>query len=280
MSDRTDFPEDRLDAAIEALLFASPEPVRPKDIAIVFEDEGIDLGTVRESLSRMEERFASRGGGLALEQVAGGYRLATRPEVGSWIRKYFRERNRTRLTPATLEVLAIVAYRQPITAPEIQAVRGKDPTYALKVLLEKRMIRVLGRKKVVGNPLLYGTTKHFLVHFGLNALSDLPSIEEFDTVVGVLDEAQASLLPGPTEAVDDGEPSADPAADAPSDEAPAATGEENGSSADPVAIDGGGDAGAEAAAAEAENDSDPAIVAADTVGDDATHEGDRDDVAP
>ena len=128
-----------------------------------------------------------------LERVAGGWRLATRPEVGPWVRRFFRERNRTRLTSAALETLAIVAYKQPITAPEVQAIRGVDPSHGIKSLLEKRMIRILGRKKVVGNPLLYGTTKQFLVHFGLDRLADLPSLEEFDKFLGTLQAGEGTL---------------------------------------------------------------------------------------
>jgi segregation and condensation protein B len=133
-------------------------------------------------------------GGLTVEQVAGAFRLATKPEVGAIVRQFFRQRNRTRLSPAALETLAIVAYRQPITIPEIQAIRGVDPSGALKSLLEKTMVRILGRKKVVGNPLLYGTTKQFLVHFGLNRLEDLPSIEEFDGLLGALQGGEAPLF--------------------------------------------------------------------------------------
>jgi len=122
--------------------------------------------------------------------VAGGFRLATRPEVGTWVRQYMRQRNRTRLSPAAIETLAIVAYRQPVTLPEIQAIRGRDPSAALKTLLDKKLIRPLGRKKVVGHPLLYGTSKQFLIHFGLNRLGDLPSMEEFGELAGLAaDEA-------------------------------------------------------------------------------------------
>jgi segregation and condensation protein B len=130
-----------------------------------------------------------------VEQVAGGFRLATKPAVGALVRPFFRQRNRTRLSPAALETLAIVAYRQPATVPEIQAIRGVDPTGALKNLLEKKLVRILGRKKVVGNPLLYGTTTQFLVHFGLNKLEDLPSIEEFDAFVGALEETAVAAAP-------------------------------------------------------------------------------------
>ena len=104
-------------------------------------------------------------------------------------RQFFRQRNRTRLSPAALETLAIVAYRQPITAPEIQAIRGVDATASLKSLLEKKLVRILGKKKVVGSPLLYGTSRHFLVHFGLNALGDLPPIDEFNAILGSLEDS-------------------------------------------------------------------------------------------
>ncbi len=100
-------------------------------------------------------------------------------EVGDSVRQFFRQRNRTRLSLPALETLAIVAYRQPITAPEIHAIRGKDPAAAIKGLLDKKLLRILGRKKVVGSPLLYGTPKQFLHHFGLNTIEDLPSIEDF-----------------------------------------------------------------------------------------------------
>ena len=123
-------------------------------------------------------------------------------------RQFFRQRNRTRLTPAGLETLAIVAYRQPITAPEIQAIRGVDPSGTLRSLLEKRMIRILGKKKVIGSPFLYGTTRDFLVHFGLDDLDDLPSLEEFEEILGGL----GGISEGEIESVDASEasPSADP----------------------------------------------------------------------
>jgi len=182
--------EDLL-AAVEAVLFAAGEPVQPKEIAAAF--EGSDENAVRDAIESLAARYAEGSGGLVVEQVAGAYRLATKPAVGAVVRQFFRQRNRTRLSPAALETLAIVAYRQPATVPEIQAIRGVDPSGALKNLLEKKLVRILGRKKVVGNPLLYGTTKQFLVHFGLNRLEDLPSIEEFDQFVGALEEASGSL---------------------------------------------------------------------------------------
>lgn len=204
--------DDRIRQAVEAIVFASSEPVRPQDIAEALGD--VDVDAVIASLDAITESYARGDGGLVIERVAGGYRLATRPEVGAWVRQYFRNRNRTRLTPSTLEVLAIVAYRQPVTAPEIQEVRGKDPSYGLKVLLEKRMVRILGRKKVVGNPILYGTSRHFLVHFGLDSLGDLPSIDDFDSFLGALDRGQEGLFddpPAPAIAAEGASESTEPA---------------------------------------------------------------------
>jgi segregation and condensation protein B len=198
-------PAVALIAAVEAILFAAAEPVHPKEIASAFGDASEE--EVVAAIDALRERYAAGPGGLTVEQVAGAFRLATKPEVGGLVRQFFRQRNRTRLSPAGLETLAIVAYRQPMTVPEIQAIRGVDPSGSLKSLLEKKMVRILGRKKVVGNPLLYGTTKHFLVHFGLNRLEDLPSIEEFDQFLGALDGGQAVLFGGAApQSTDDGEP--------------------------------------------------------------------------
>ena len=188
-------PAADLVAAVEAVLFAAAEPVHPKEIAAAF--EGASESEVAAAIEALRERYAEGQGGLTVEQVAGAFRLATKPAVGAIVRQFFRQRNRTRLSPAALETLAIIAYRQPITVPEIQAMRGVDPSGSLKGLLEKSMVRILGRKKVVGNPLLYGTTKQFLVHFGLNRLEDLPSIEEFDQFLGALQGGQEPLFSDP-----------------------------------------------------------------------------------
>ena len=181
---------DPLEPAVGAVIFASDEPVPPKEISTAL--GGVELERVEEAIDKLERELERTDMGLQIERVAGGVRIATRPEVGSWVRRFFQERNRKRLSLPALETLAIVAYRQPATAPEIQAIRGKDPSAALKGLLDKKLLRCLGRKKVVGNPLLYGTTKEFLLHFGLDSLDDLPSIEDFDQFLDVL-QAQAAL---------------------------------------------------------------------------------------
>lgn len=168
---------------VGAVIFASGEPVRPEEIAQALGLSPAEVDLAAQSLERLFERSET---GLLLERVAGGLRLATRLDVGPWVRRFMQQRNLTRLSAAALETLAIVAYRQPITAPEIQAIRGRDPAASLKTLLDRKLIRILGRKKVVGSPLLYGTARQFLLHFGLNSLEDLPSIEEFEALAEVL----------------------------------------------------------------------------------------------
>jgi len=182
-------PPEPLEPAVGAVIFASDEPVTAKQISRSLSAE---VGAVEEAIGKLERKLERNGLGLLIEHVAGGVRFATRPEVGSWVRQFFRERNRTRLSLPALETLAIVAYRQPMTAPEIQAIRGKDPGAAIKGLLDKKLIRCLGRKKVLGSPLLYGTTKEFLLHFALDSLEDLPSIEDFDQFLDVV-QAQGQI---------------------------------------------------------------------------------------
>ena len=185
-------PADELVAIVEAILFAAGEPVHPREMAAAFGE--VDESLLQRAVESLQNRYESGGGGLMVERVAGGFRLATHSLVGVWVRQFFRQRNRTRLSSAALETLAIVAYRQPMTLPEIQTIRGVDPSAAVKSLLEKKLIRILGRKRVVGSPLLYGTSKHFLVHFGLNRLEDLPSIDDFDQFLGSLQGAQGGIF--------------------------------------------------------------------------------------
>lgn len=197
---------DPVVAAVEAILFAAGEPVHPKEIASAL-GEGLDEEGVLAAVEALSRALDERRSALFVERVAGAFRLATRSELGAQVRQFFRQRNRTRLSPAALETLAIVAYRQPITAPEIQAIRGVDPSGALRSLVDRKLLRILGRKKVVGNPLLYGTSKHFLVHFGLDRLTDLPSIEDFDQFLGAFETVEEPLFDAEA---GEGEPPAEP----------------------------------------------------------------------
>lgn len=179
----------RLRAIVEALVFAAEEPLTLQDLKDLF-PQAVDeeLQVALDGVAR-DCQEAHRG--LRVSQVAGGWRMTTRPDCGEWVRALFRARNRRRLSAQALETLAIIAYRQPVTTPEIQAIRGIDPSGVLEGLLEKKLVRVLGRKKVVGKPILYGTTREFLTHFGLNSLEDLPSLEEFERLAGIVPGAAA-----------------------------------------------------------------------------------------
>jgi segregation and condensation protein B len=130
------------------------------------------------------EAFNERPGGMIIREVAGGYRMTTRPQYHEEIRAYLKTRPNAKLSMAALETLAVIAYKQPVTLAEILAIRGKKSSTALQTLLERKMVAILGRKAVVGRPILYGTSKEFLIHFGLNGLADLPTLEEFAQIAG------------------------------------------------------------------------------------------------
>ncbi len=178
--DRDDGGFDLL-AILEAMMFASTEPLSIEEIMAAL--PGQDPQRIEAGLDALARALDNPERGLRLEKVAGGYRLVTRPELAESLRALFRFRNQKRLTPAALDVLAIVAYAQPITSPEIQEIRGTDPTYALRTLMDRGLVRMIGRKRVVGRPILYGTTREFLLHFGLDSLEDLPPVEGFGTRV-------------------------------------------------------------------------------------------------
>lgn len=172
-----------LRAAIEAILFISNEPVRTEDLAEAFADDG-GLDAVIAQIEEIKRVLDANVGGFMLEQAGGGWRFATRAEHESTLKKYFDRKGQNRLSIAALETLAIVAYRQPITAPEVSELRGVNSNAVIRTLLERHMIRVAGRKNVVGSPFLYKTTKDFLLHFGLNDIRDLPRLEEFGDLIG------------------------------------------------------------------------------------------------
>jgi len=184
--------DDGLDilGVLEAMLFASTEPLQLEEIKVAL--PGLDDARLEHALASLAHALEGEGRGLKLEKVAGGFRLVTRPDLAPQLRALFRFRNQKRLTPAALDVLAIVAYAQPVTAPEIQEIRGTDPSYALRTLIDRRLVRMVGRKRVVGRPILYGTTRDFLLHFGLDSLEDLPPVEGFGTRVA---PAQGRLFP-------------------------------------------------------------------------------------
>jgi segregation and condensation protein B len=204
---------DRLRAIVEALVFAAEEPLQLEDLVDLF--PGTDKETLLAALDAVVRSCEAEERGLMVQRVAGGYRMTTKPHLGEWVRALFRSRNRRRLSAQALETLAIIAYRQPITTPEIQTIRGIDPSSVLEALLEKKLVRIMGRKKVVGKPFMYGTTPEFLTHFGLNSLQDLPDVADFGALAGAgeatagppertIAAGQMDLDAGPFEEEDEG----------------------------------------------------------------------------
>lgn len=161
---------------IEALIFVSTEPLTPEKIKEVLAE--VPPEKIDQALKELQEIYEKNNRGLCLLQSAGGYLFATRPEFDPWIRRLLQIEKKSRLSQAALETLAIIAYHQPVTSSEIAAIRGVDSTGTIKTLLEKKLIKIVGRKSSPGRPLVYRTTDKFLLYFGLNSLEDLPSEEE------------------------------------------------------------------------------------------------------
>lgn len=172
---------DELKPIIEALIYVSEEPITLKQLAAILEGESAD--DIQAAVEQLSAEFNSRGGGLEVRQLAGGYRITTRPELSEYVRRYLKSQPSARLSLAALETLAVIAYKQPITIPEILEIRGVTSTSAIKTLLDRRLIVARGHKPVVGRPMLYGTSKEFLIHFGLNDLSELPNLEDFEDLM-------------------------------------------------------------------------------------------------
>ena len=160
---------------VEALLFASDVPLEPERIREVLDLE--NAKTARELVGELMARYEAEPRGLAIVEVGGGFRMVTRPELAPWLVRLARARTRVRLSRPALETLAIIAYKQPVSKPELDAVRGVNSDAVLENLLERRLIRVGGRKEAPGRPFLYETTREFMVAFGLRDLNDLPKIE-------------------------------------------------------------------------------------------------------
>jgi len=171
-----------LKAILEALIFASPEPLTPKAIFKLLATEPKE--DIEAAMAQLKQDY-DRPGGLQLVEVAGGYQIVTRQDLHDWVRRLFHERTTQKLTVQALETLAVIAYRQPITAAEITDVRGVNTSGVLNTLLERHLIKIVGRKQVVGRPFLYATTKEFLIRFGLNDLADLPKVEDMAEALGL-----------------------------------------------------------------------------------------------
>jgi len=187
-----------LKSIIEALIYASPEPVTMKALIKLLESEPKE--EVEAAIAGLKTDY-ERPGGLQVVEVAGGYQITTKPEFHEWVRRLFHERTTQKLSVAALETLAVIAYRQPVTVPEIGDIRGVNASGVIGTLVDRKLIKIVGRKAVVGRPFMYGTTREFLERFGLNDIADLPKVEDmsellgFDLPAGVGEPTPQTALP-------------------------------------------------------------------------------------
>jgi segregation and condensation protein B len=173
---------DHLKPVVEALIFASPEPIALKTLYKLLDAEPKE--DVDAALAAVKADY-ERPGGLQIVEVAGGFQITTKPELHEWVRKLFHERTTSKLSVQSLETLAVIAYRQPVTAPEIAEIRGvSSSSGVLQTLIERKLVKTVGRKQVVGRPFMYGTTREFLERFGLNDIGDLPKVDELSEALG------------------------------------------------------------------------------------------------
>jgi len=182
---------NRLQPAIEALLFSSDQPL---PLTLLAESLDAPEALVEAGLRSLGEEYAARGAGVELREIAGGWMLVTTAEHNEWVARLLRGKKKMRLSRAALETLAIIAYKQPVTKAEVEAIRGVDSSAVLATLLERSLVTIRGRSKVVGRPLLYGTTAEFLDYFGLRDLTELPRPEELRALVAAREPEQLDMM--------------------------------------------------------------------------------------
>lgn len=181
--------ERELKAILESLLFVSPEPLPMARLMAVLED--VPRAELERVLGSLGQELEQEGRGVRLVEIAGGYRLVTKQEYAPWVKRMDKAKSAAKLSRSALESLAIIAYKQPLVRSEIEDILGVETSGVLRTLLERKLVRIVGRKEVPGRPIMYGTTRFFLEHFGLNDLSQLPPLREFRE----LGESEQSLLP-------------------------------------------------------------------------------------
>ncbi len=185
--------DHELKSAIEAVLFIAGSPLSADRLKALFEEAPLEQ--IEAQLARLRQEYEERGSGIMLAEVAGGYQLVTRPENAGWIRKFRTVKTSTKLSRPALETLAIVAYKQPITRAEVEAIRGVNIGGIMRNLMERRLVKIVGKKDVPGKPMMYGTTQDFLQYFGLKDLSSLPTLREFQELEAgeeVMEEAPSA----------------------------------------------------------------------------------------
>ena len=178
---------------IEALLFVSDKPLLNREIKAVIKEDLPENVKIEDIMQEMQQEYVQLNRAYELKFVADGWTFATKPEYSNWIKKLLKEKTILKLSPSAMEVLAIIAYKQPITRAEIDNVRGVDSGGVIDTLTDRKFIKIVGRKETLGRPLLYGTTQEFLRHFGLSHLSELPVIEAAKDVLPDQQEAVQEL---------------------------------------------------------------------------------------
>ena len=180
---------DNLKSAIEALLFASERPLSPEEMKNAFGD-GVSAAQIKEQVEALGKEYDEQDRGFRLYEIAGGFQLASDIRFAEVLKRFYQSREKKKLSQAGLETLSVIAYRQPVTRADIEAIRGVTVDGAVKTLLEKGLIKITGRKEVPGRPILYGTTQEFLEHFGLKSIQELPPLSEYS-----LKDLDPALLP-------------------------------------------------------------------------------------
>ncbi len=192
---------DEVRSIVEAILVTAEEPVSPGRLLGVL--KGLNGKDIRQAIDNLNDRYECGGHAMTIREVAGGYQLATRKEFGPWVRK-LHDRGQVRLSQAALETLAVIAFKQPVTRVEIDSIRGVDSAGVVRHLLELNLIRIVGRSDGLGRPMLFGTTKEFMTHFGLKSLADLPKPRELEELLAEGQQKALDLSAGDA-VVPDGE---------------------------------------------------------------------------
>ena len=164
---------------VESLIFAAEEPISLRKLTDII--EGVDSSQIQEAITQLKNDYDIHGRSFQIEEIAGGYQLFTKPEYYVWVAKLRKKSGETKLSQAALETLAIIAYKQPILRANLESIRGVQSGQIIRLLMEKDLVKVVGRDESLGHPLLYGTTKKFLEYFGLKDIKDLPKSEEFES---------------------------------------------------------------------------------------------------
>jgi segregation and condensation protein B len=169
---------EELKTIIESLIFAAENPVTIRRLTDIIEEA--DSAQIHDAIAQLRNEYESQGRSFQIEEVAGGYQFYTKPEFNEWIVKLRKKSGETKLSQAALETLAIIAYKQPILRADVESIRGVQSGQIIKLLMEKDLVKVVGRDEALGHPLQYGTTKKFLEYFGLKDIKDLPKVEELE----------------------------------------------------------------------------------------------------